>query len=170
MSLAQDLLEQARHLARREARRPKQASLRRAVSAAYYAVFHLLIEEASRGVVAGDAGTTPLRPLVGRSYDHGEMRRVCNVWASGGTMPAAVSAYIKPPFPADLRVVADIFTRLQSRRHAADYDTGTPLSRGETLDQVELAASAFAAWDRVRPTEEARVFLLSLLLWKSWTR
>jgi len=45
MSLAEDLLEQADHLARREKKRPKQASLRRAVSAAYYALFHLLISE-----------------------------------------------------------------------------------------------------------------------------
>ncbi len=42
MPLAQDLLEQARHLANREPKRPKQASLRRAVSRAYYALFHLL--------------------------------------------------------------------------------------------------------------------------------
>ena len=38
MSLHQDLLAQARHLLRKEPRRPKQASLRRAVSAAYYAL------------------------------------------------------------------------------------------------------------------------------------
>jgi hypothetical protein len=52
MSLATDLLEQARHLLRRERRRPRQASLRRAISAAYYALFHLLIEEATGALVA----------------------------------------------------------------------------------------------------------------------
>ena len=41
MSFPNDLLEQARHLANREPKRPKQASLRRAVSTAYYALFHL---------------------------------------------------------------------------------------------------------------------------------
>jgi hypothetical protein len=51
MSLATDLLEQARHLLRRERRRPRQASLRRAISAAYYALFHLLIEEATGALV-----------------------------------------------------------------------------------------------------------------------
>jgi len=39
MNLAEDLLEQANHLARRERGKPKQASLRRAVSTAYYACF-----------------------------------------------------------------------------------------------------------------------------------
>jgi hypothetical protein len=37
-----DLLELAEHLARREAKRPKQTSLGGAISAAYYAVFHAL--------------------------------------------------------------------------------------------------------------------------------
>jgi len=46
MPFADDLLEQAHHLATREAGEPKQASLRRAVSTAYYALFHLLIDEA----------------------------------------------------------------------------------------------------------------------------
>ena len=46
MGLAQDLLEQANHLANREPKRPRQASLRRAVSTAYYALFHLLVSDA----------------------------------------------------------------------------------------------------------------------------
>jgi uncharacterized protein (UPF0332 family) len=43
MAFPDDLLEQANHLANREPELPRQASLRRAVSAAYYALFHLLI-------------------------------------------------------------------------------------------------------------------------------
>ena len=45
--ITDDLLDQADHLAAVESGRPKQASLRRAVSAAYYALFHLLAGEAS---------------------------------------------------------------------------------------------------------------------------
>jgi len=41
MAFPNDLLEQAKHLAIREKKRPRQASLRRAVSTAYYALFHL---------------------------------------------------------------------------------------------------------------------------------
>jgi hypothetical protein len=48
VSFPNDLLEQARHLANREPRRPKQASLRRAVSTAYYALFHLLSIETAK--------------------------------------------------------------------------------------------------------------------------
>lgn len=45
MAFADDLLEQAYHLANLDSGEPKQASLRRAVSTAYYALFHLLIDE-----------------------------------------------------------------------------------------------------------------------------
>ena len=48
MSLHGDLLDQASRLAVQEPRRPRQASLRRAVSAAYYALFHLLVDAATR--------------------------------------------------------------------------------------------------------------------------
>jgi hypothetical protein len=46
MALADDLLEQANHLANHEPKRPRQASLRQAVSTAYYSLFHLLISSA----------------------------------------------------------------------------------------------------------------------------
>jgi uncharacterized protein (UPF0332 family) len=46
MAYHDDLLRQALQLIHQEPRNPKQASLRRAVSTAYYALFHLLISEA----------------------------------------------------------------------------------------------------------------------------
>jgi len=42
MSIHADLLAQAKQLARKEPQRPRQASLRRAVSAAYYALFQMI--------------------------------------------------------------------------------------------------------------------------------
>ena len=55
MTLHHDLLDQASHLATRETKKPKQASLRRAVSAAYYALFHLLVADgAKRAAAVGD--------------------------------------------------------------------------------------------------------------------
>jgi uncharacterized protein (UPF0332 family) len=68
MPFPNDLLEQARHLANREPKRAKQARLRRAVSTAYYAIFHLLSMEtaknwkrpAERFTVARMLGHTPI--------------------------------------------------------------------------------------------------------------
>lgn len=41
--MTEDLLQQAVGLAKVDARRPKQANLRRAISAAYYALFHSVL-------------------------------------------------------------------------------------------------------------------------------
>ena len=76
MSLHGDLLTQARFLVRREPRRPRQASLRRAVSAAYYALFHLLIHEATRMMVSGSS-LGSLRTLVARAFAHATMNEAC---------------------------------------------------------------------------------------------
>ena len=54
MSLPRDLLAQATLLATKEPRRPRQASLRRSVSASHYALFHLLVDTAARRLVSGN--------------------------------------------------------------------------------------------------------------------
>jgi hypothetical protein len=73
MPFAQDLLEQSAHLANREPRRPRQASLRRAVSTAYYALFHLLIQEATR-----NWKRVQQRPLLAKAFEHGRMKGACD--------------------------------------------------------------------------------------------
>jgi hypothetical protein len=167
MSLADDLLEQARHLANRERGRPRQASLRRAVSAAYYALFHLLTEEGAKLVT--DPG---LRALVRRAFSHSEMKRAARSLSSGGPLPAHVVAVQPAAIPAPLRDVARAFVDLQERRHAADDDPNERLTRTGTNDLVRVAENAFAAWRPVRSNPAHRtaveLFLTSLLLWERW--
>ncbi len=69
MAYADDLLGLARHLANLEPANPRQACLRRAVSTAYCALFHLLIAEATL-----DWGRPELRSEVGRVFGRGEMK------------------------------------------------------------------------------------------------
>src|SRR5271169_1426186 len=71
MSFAQDLLEQADHLIDKDGANPKQASLRRAVSTAYYALFHLLIDEA-----VGNWAVERHRSALGRTFEHKGMKNV----------------------------------------------------------------------------------------------
>lgn len=71
MGLSQDLLDLADHLSRKEPRKPKQASLRRAVSTAYYALFHLLIEDATKHW----SGHGNSRAGLARAFEHANMDR-----------------------------------------------------------------------------------------------
>ncbi len=65
MALAEDLLKQAFLLLNKESKNPTQASLRRAVSTAYYALFHLLIQEASANWSRLDT-----RDYLARAFEH----------------------------------------------------------------------------------------------------
>src|SRR4051812_484040 len=145
MSLEDDLLEQAEHLARRDSTRPKQASLRRAVSTAYYALFHLLVREATAAIVS-DAR---LRQLVPRAFDHSEMKQACRPFAAGA-LPDHLKAVTAAVVPDDLKYVADAFIQLQQARHEADYNTSRVFNRTDTLAHHQRATEAFAAWGRVR--------------------
>jgi hypothetical protein len=89
MPFAEDLLEQAYHLARRERTKLKQASLRRAVSTAYYALFHLLIRDAVLNWKRNDQ-----RAALARAFDHGPMKKASQRIIIGkfpGSPPPAVA-------------------------------------------------------------------------------
>jgi len=66
--------------------------------------------------------------------------------------------------------VATIFHLLQDVRHEADYNKARRFTRQEASDSVDLAEEAFQAWVRIRGQAEAKVFLISLLLWRQWNR
>ena len=60
-----DLLDQAVSLAKLDAKKPKQANLRRAVSSTYYALFHLLVDEACRIQIGTRHNQAPFRQVLG---------------------------------------------------------------------------------------------------------
>ena len=159
MAFPEDLLEQAQHLARREPKRPKQASLRRAVSAAYYALFHLLIAEATR-----NWKRAAQRHSLGRAFDHGQMRTACE------KKRKELTAYLNgDPSPSPQRVlsqhlhtVTDTFIQLQQQRQTADYDSGKQWSRKEVSFLLTNLEGAFGSWKAIRDDDTAQEYLVKL--------
>ena len=163
MSYSSDLLAQARHLAGKEPRRPKQASLRRAVSAAYYSLFHLLVSEAASSMLRGRE-RSGIRPVFRRAFVHGHMRGVAESFKSG-TVPKAWQAPMGgAPVSADLRQVASAFANLQEARHEADYDFGRRFIRSEVRDLIDVAEKAAGLWQNVSGNPEGQVFMTALLV------
>jgi hypothetical protein len=72
--------------------------------------------------------------------------------------------------PGDLKVVAAAFGLLYQARMAADYDTGKPVTRPEALKRIEDAKEAFAAWEKVKPAADARMYLACFSLWEVWNK
>jgi len=73
MAYADELLELAQDIANLHPLKPHQASLRRAVSTAYYALFHLLISEAT-----ANWNRPELRGALARVFDHGPMKQAAD--------------------------------------------------------------------------------------------
>src|SRR5688500_15713565 len=75
--IGRDLVAQARMLAQCERRRPKQATVRRAISTAYYGLFHFLIEESTALLFGSGRADSDFRILAARAYVHSRMKSVC---------------------------------------------------------------------------------------------
>jgi len=142
------------------------STFRRAISTAYYALFHHLIHEAVSLMIPNDW----LRPVAARAFDHSEMKRASVSFT--GRLPANLVAAMPDsmqPSP-DLIFVAESFGTLQSARHRADYDVSLVFTRSEARNFVQRAADAFEAWQRIRGSALANAYLVSLLLVKKWDR
>lgn len=161
MSYPRDLLEQARHLARRDRRRPRQVNLRRAVSAAYYALFHLLTEAATRSICA--RRTESLEPVIRRTFEHRAMRRVCEQFARGTPPPHWDRA--TAAVPDTLRRIARTFVDMQGNRHEADYDFSQKYTRSDVDNMIQQCEQALARWQKLRRADRPVTdsFLLALL-------
>lgn len=171
MSLGRDLLEQARFLAKREPRKPKQASLRRAVSSAYYALFHYLGEECSGVILGVTADKRELRNLSRRALVHGKMNSLCSQFSGGGQVSPLLLGFWSPLNVGATRIVAlaTHFRSLQEERHRADYDVSTTFTRADALSACDLADEAMTAWEDVRANHPrvAELFSTALYLWPS---
>jgi hypothetical protein len=152
MPFPDDLLEQSRHLANRDPRRPRQANLRRAVSTAYYALFHLLTTAAALNWRVGRH-----RDILARVFQHRNMKTACLEVKKWGSRAGSTDA-------KHLRIIADAFALLQQDRHAADYDNSRQWTRAEALEHVEMASAAFESWDAIAGHPLADDFLLQLLI------
>ena len=166
MSLHDELLDQAEHLALLDDDPPRQANLRRAASSAYYALFHLLTWETT-ALYANDPA---LASQIGRTLNHMDMRKVSEAFLKG-RLPEALEG-VKPPATdpawADLKFVTSMFIQLQQTRHEADYDLAPTFDQARVLDLIQSARDAFKAWSRVRNSDLARVYLGCFQLWKAW--
>lgn len=154
------LLAQARRLAKPpSAGRPKQADLRRAVSTAYYAMFHFALRDGADHLV----GSSPAKrnskawAMVYRAYRHNEMARRCG---QVGNPPTPLTG---ADFGREVRRFAAEFKTLQNERHRADYDPTVKLTLSTVQGRIGAARRAIRLLTKA-PAEERRLFSTFLLL------
>jgi len=98
------------------------------------------------------------------------MKKACIQFRPGKVenLTEALKALVSEPIQSELSLIADAFVELQEARHDADYDTTQVFARADTLEKVEQANEAFAAWKLVRNEPNATAFLAALLLNRLW--
>jgi hypothetical protein len=165
LTLHSDLVEQANHLTVREPKKPRQASLRRATSAAYYALFHMLLYEAT--LMLFPHNPNGLRNRSRRAFTHQEIKNACSLFAkpTGG-----VDGLTTNPLAPELTEIAQTFVDLQEARHKADYNLAETFDRVQVLGYVKRARDALAKWKIVKGTPNANVFLSALLVNSRWNK
>ena len=133
-----------------------QANLRRAISAAYYALFHLLIHECvANWSVPGS------RPSLARMFEHSVMKRVSRRIID--LKQSAVRGE-DPEVVEKLREVAGAFVLLQENRQTADYDNIVTWTKTDAIEEVRRAQADFESWHIIRHTSIAQDYLVSLLI------
>jgi len=98
-----------------------------------------------------------LRVQAQRAFTHGEMRNACEQLTKSSNIFARL-------------LVAEAFVELQIYRHRADYELTQVFDRIKVLGIIARANSAISAWNRVRNTPNANVFLTALLINSRWNR
>src|SRR5262249_42146994 len=146
MPLPQELLALARELVDRNPAAPLQGDLRRGVSTAYYALFHLLVQEATTRLVAIAA----LQPRIALAFDHKIMRFVCQDYVKPSPNPAGQLLMSGQTVPQELQAIALSFIALQQARALADYDTAATITQADAQFEVKRAEDAFQDWAAVQ--------------------
>ena len=145
---SRDLIETARGLTELSRRRPTQANLRRAVSTAYYAVFHCLARTVADTLMGKRRSDAWHRAY--RSLEHRGAKNACtNKQAMQG-------------FPAEVRDFAGTLIILQKARERADYALEGDYYKLDVLADIDEAETAIAKLDRVN-AQHRRGFVAHVL-------
>ena len=134
--------------------RPLETNLRRAISTAYYALFHCLAE-CCADMVVGGSGAARDRDAwrqVYRSLQHGTARNRCR------------EREAMAKFPPEILDFANQFVRFQGLRNSADYDPDAEVMRRsqviEYLDDAERVILRFP----YAPIQHRRAFAVHVLM------
>lgn len=171
MSLAEELLEHARFLANLDPRTTTQANIRRAITASYYSVFHLLAAEDAAQVSPDAPVGLPERTQ--RALNHAQMLKVAKAFSQPGAKRAKDlpdDVVLPDSISMELASISDIFQDLQEARHEADYDVLKQLYPTDALASVQKAEKIFKDWKTEKNSRNAPVFLAALIFGKDWNK
>lgn len=157
--------------------RPRSVDLRRAVSSAYYALFHELVGCAVDQAMP--AASFEDRAKAAKWFNHSDVKKACEWIAECATKPTPSNHIVEKGIwtlfstsaggarrhavPSDLQFVADTFVALIAARHAADYDHEAHFPRAAAQSHVRSAERAISVLRANIADAYVRKFLVLLL-------
>lgn len=144
---ARDLVE--KHRDTQGGHRIREANLRRAISTAYYAMFHALAQCCADTMVGGSGADREAATWrrVYRALDHGQAKKACSNVAS---------------FPSEIKDFASFFAQMQSKRHAADYDPYGTFFKSDVINDINASAEIIARFEGAS-VRDRRAFAVHVL-------
>lgn len=160
----EELFQQAERLIAGEAGSPNQADIRRAISAAYYGIFHATVTAAADLFVGSTNRHENRYGLAYRSVDHAWLRDLCN-YVRAENLAKKIRPYAPAGgFGANIHAFAAATVDLQEKRHAADYDVMIHMDRSNADLMIGNARAALERFNQAHPMQ--REAFLSLLMFK----
>ena len=151
----QELLRIARQLANgvsaSQPGNPSDDELRRAISTAYYALFHCLAASCANTLIGSNPNIRQqvLWEQTYRTLEHGHARERCV-----GRMIGI--------FPQDIQSFAAQFADMQSQRHDADYKPSAQFSQSEVVRLINESDIRITAFENTA-AEDRRTFAVYVL-------
>lgn len=145
----------------------RQACLRRSISTAYYAVFHLITGE-SVALVCVDADASPVAHRLRRSLNHADLKKVFASLLGSveydqkkGSGPGSIALPLQC-----MQALAETFIGLQKARETADYAFDQPvdaLKADQALANAEAVISEWQLLSRDLKQQFAQLLLLRVM-------
>ena len=148
----ENLIKTARELIPVRKGKPRSANLRRAVSTAYYAMFHCLAGSCADTLIGGlRAGRgTDAWTLTYRALNHRSAKARCR------------DEQNLRQFSEPIREFAETFARMQEQRHHADYAPDAGFRKSEVIQRINEAENAIRNFEE-ESLVERRAFAAYIL-------
>ena len=139
---------------------PPDGQLRRAISTAYYALFHKVLDSAATRFMGTNHRHRPGFSLLYRGFNHGRMKSICKSIDVALLSQTYARHLGVARVSQDMRDFASVFVALQEARHTADYDPHWAVAHTDAIGLVDQADLGIQAFDRP-PRRSGRTYWLS---------
>ncbi|WP_158806890.1 hypothetical protein [Beijerinckia sp. L45] len=141
---------------------PSSEAIRRAVSTAYYALFHAMLKEAAERFV-GASDSSVAYEVIYRGFEHGQMSRVFKDLEKTTLSEANKKRLRRSEVTREIRDFAAVFVSMQQWRYLADYSPRFSILQKEAADLIDEAEAALHTLAKADADEKADLLAIMLV-------